>query len=153
MEEYLTKEKYEALQKELEILIKDKRKEVAEKLEYAKSLGDLSENAEYHEARDTQAAIEDRIKKIENILKNAVIVSEKHMTDVASVGSKVTVLKEGGKEEKVYMLVGAEEADLSAGKISVRSPLGEAVVGKKKGEKFTFNAPSGPVAYKIIDIQ
>lgn len=153
MEEYLTKEKYQALQKELEILVKDKRKEVAEKLEYAKSLGDLSENAEYHEARDTQAAIEDRIKKIENILKNAVIVSEKHLTDVASIGSKVTVVKDGNKEEKIYTLVGAEEADLSAGKISIRSPLGEAVVGKKKGEKFNFNTPSGPVAYKIIDIQ
>ncbi len=153
MEEYITKEKHKSLAEELEILVKEKRKEVAEKLEYAKSLGDLSENAEYHEARDTQAAVEDRIKKIENILKNAIIISEKHTTDVVSVGSKIKVVKEGSRDEKEYTIVGAEESDISSGKISVRSPLGEAVVGKKKGDKFTFNAPSGPVAYKIIDIK
>ncbi len=153
MEEYITKEKHKSLTEELEILVKEKRKEVAEKLEYAKSLGDLSENAEYHEARDTQAAVEDRIKKIENILKNAIIISEKHTTDVVSVGSKIKVVKEGSRDEKEYTIVGAEESDISSGKISVRSPLGEAVVGKKKGDKFTFNAPSGPVAYKIIDIK
>ncbi len=153
MEEYLTKEKHQALTEELEVLTKEKRKEVAEKLEYAKSLGDLSENAEYHEARDAQAAVEDRIKKIEIILKNAIIVSGKHTTDVVSVGSKIKVIKDGSKDEKEYTIVGAEESDISSGKISVRSPLGEAVVGKKKDDKFTFNTPSGSVAYKIIDIK
>lgn len=153
MDEYITKEKQKALSEELEILTKERRREVAEKLEYAKSLGDLSENAEYHEARDAQAAVEDRIKKIENILKNAVIVSHKHATDAVSVGSKIKIVKEGGKEEKEYTIVGAEESNVSQGKLSVRSPLGEALVGKKKGEKITFNAPSGSVAYKIISIE
>ncbi len=153
MEEYITKEKHKALTEELDILVKQKRKEVAEKLEYAKSLGDLSENAEYHEARDAQASVEDRIKKIESILKNAVIVSDEHTTDVVGVGSRVVIVKEGSKEENEYTIVGVEESDLALGKLSVRSPLGEAVMDKKKGEKFTFNAPSGPISYRIIEIK
>lgn len=153
MEEYLTKEKYEALKTELELLVTKKRKEVAEKLEYAKSLGDLSENAEYHEARDEQAIIEDRIKKLESIIKSAVIVSEKHTTDIVSIGSTVIIAKEGSDKEQTYTIVGAEESDLSLGKISVKSPLGEALFGKKKGAKCTFNTPSGSTTYKIISIK
>jgi len=153
MEEYLTKDKHKALLSELELLTKEKRKEVAEQLEYAKSLGDLSENAEYHEARDAQAAVEDRILKIESMLKNAVIVGDKHSTDVVSIGTKVGIAKDGSKDQKEFTIVGAEESDVSQGKLSVRSPLGEALVGKKKGEKFTFNAPSGAVTYKIISIE
>lgn len=153
MQEYITKEKYDSLKTELELLVSQKRKEVAEKLEYAKSLGDLSENAEYHEARDEQAMIEDRIKKIESILKSATIVNGTHSTEVVSIGSSVTINKEGEKTEKEYILVGAEESDISIGKISIKSPLGEALVGKKKGDKFTFNTPSGPTTYKIISIK
>ena len=153
MQEYITKEKYDSLKTELELLVSQKRKEVAEKLEYAKSLGDLSENAEYHEARDEQAMIEDRIKKIESILKSATIVNGTHSTEVVSIGSSVTINKEGEKTEKEYTLVGAEESDISIGKISIKSPLGEALVGKKKGDKFTFNTPSGPTTYKIISIK
>src|SRR3989344_6090149 len=145
--EYLTKEKQKALTEELDHLEKTKRKEVAEQLEYAKSLGDLSENAEYHDARDMQAQVEDRISKIKQILKNAIIVSS-HKTDSVAVGSVITVVKEGSKEEKQYTIVGTEESDLAAGKLSVRSPFGEATIGKKKGDKFSFNTPSGPVTYK-----
>lgn len=150
--EYITKEKYDSLVTELDHLKKVRRREVAENLEYAKSLGDLSENAEYHEARDMQASVEDRITKLESIIKNAVIVSS-HDTSSVSVGSKITVVRDGSKEEKVYTIVGSEESDISAGKISTHSPFGQSVVGKKKGEKFTFNAPSGPITYKIIDIE
>ena len=150
--EYLTKEKFKTLSEELEYLKKTKRKEVAEQLEYAKSLGDLAENAEYHEARDTQGVIEDRINKLESILKSATIVST-HATDVVAVGSAVTVIKNGDKTEKIYTLVGGEESDISSGKISVHSPFGEAVMGKKKGESFSYNAPSGPITYKIIGIK
>lgn len=149
---YLTKEKHKDLSEELEYLKKTKRKEVAEQLEYAKSLGDLSENAEYHEARDLQGVVEDRIKKLESILKNAVIVSS-HGTDMVAVGSIITVVKDGGKDEIIYTIVGDEESDLSSGKISVHSPFGQAAVGKKKKESFTYNAPSGPITYKIIDIK
>lgn len=150
--EYLTKEKYKILSDELDYLKKVKRKEVADQLEYAKSLGDLSENAEYHEARDMQGVVEDRIKKLESILKNAVMVSS-HGTDAVAVGSKVTVSKNGDKSEKIYTIVGEEESDFASGKISVHSPFGIAILKKKKGESFTFNAPSGPITYKIITIE
>jgi len=150
--EYLTKEKYEILSEELKHLKKTKRKEVAEQLEYAKSLGDLSENAEYHEARDMQGIVEDRIQKLEAILKNATIVSSRN-TGVITVGSTVTVVKSGDGNKRIYIIVGGEESDLAASKISVHSPFGEAIMGKKKGESFTYNAPSGPITYKIIDIK
>lgn len=150
--EYITKEKYDSLVTELDHLKKVRRREVAENLEYAKSLGDLSENAEYHEARDMQASVEDRVSKLESIIKNAVIVSS-HDTNNVSVGTKITVVKDGSKEEKEYTIVGSEESDISVGKISIHSPFGQSVMGKKKGEKFTFNAPSGPITYKIIDIK
>lgn len=148
--EYLTKEKFKILSEELEYLKKTKRKEVAEQLEYAKSLGDLAENAEYHEARDMQGVVEDRIQKLEGILKSATIVSHHH-TETVSVGSVITVIKNGDKMEKVYTIVGAEETDIASGKISMHSPFGEAALGKKKGDSFTFEAPSGPITYKISD--
>ncbi len=150
--EYLTKEKHKTLSDELDHLKKTKRREVAEQLEYAKSLGDLSENAEYHEAREMQGIIEDRIQKLESILKNSVIISG-HKTEAVAVGSVLTVVKNGDKSEKIYTIVGGEESDIASGKISVHSPFGEAAMKKKKGETFTYNAPSGPITYKIIDIQ
>jgi len=150
--EYLTKEKYEAFERELETLKTTKRKEIAEALEYAKSLGDLSENAEYHEARDLQARVEDRIQHLETLLKFATIVSN-HETNVVTVGSSITVVQEGQHEKRSYTIVGGEEADAGAGKVSMRSPLGGAVLGKKKGEIFSFKTPGGTMTYKIIDIK
>ena len=150
--EYLTQEKYNDLQNELQALKTVKRKEVAEHLEYARSLGDLSENDEYHEAREEQAQIESRILQIETILKNAEIV--KHTTgDIVEVGSKVIVKKEGDSKETQFNLVGSEEADISIGKISHHSPLGAALLGKKKGESFTFESPKGVSKYKIVDVK
>lgn len=152
--EYLTQEKFDEFQKELEYLKHVRRKEVAENLEYAKSLGDLSENAEYHEARDTQANIEDRILKIESILKQSIIVPSSHDTTSVTVGSAVTVEKRGGEGgKKTYTLVGSEEADMNAGKISIKSPLGAALMGKKKREEFTFKTPGGSVTYIVSDIK
>lgn len=150
--EYLTKEKFEEFKNELHHLKTVRRKEVAENLEHAKGLGDLSENAEYHEARDMQASVEDRIAKLEMILKTATIVSA-HTTGVASVGSALTIQKEGDKDKKVITLVGSEEADMSVGKISIKSPLGSAAQGKKKGESFSFTTPGGNVTYKILEIK
>jgi len=151
--EYLTNEKFDEFNKELEYLKHTRRKEVAENLEYAKSLGDLSENAEYHEARDTQANIEDRIAKLESIIKTAVIVPPSHDTTTVTVGSVVTIEKEGETNQRKYTIVGSEEADMSAGKISIKSPLGLAIMGKKKSETFTFKTPGGTVAYKVLGIQ
>lgn len=148
--EYLTQEKFDEFKKELEYLKSTKRKEVAEQLEYAKSLGDLSENAEYHEARDAQAITEDRIAKLEGILKTAVIITEQN-TGTVNVGSEITVEKNGKKIE--YTIVGTEEADALSGKISIKSPFGQAVIGKKKGDSFSFEAPSGSVTYKVTDIK
>ena len=150
--EYLTQEKYNELQAELHDLKTVKRKEVAEHLEYARSLGDLSENAEYHEARDDQAKTEARILQLETILKNAEIV--KHVSgDTVEVGSKVTVQKEGDSVRSEFILVGSEEANITLGKISHHSPLGAALFGKKKGESFEFQSPRGTVKYKIVDVK
>lgn len=150
-QEYLTKEKYEELSKELENLKTVKRKEVAETLEYAKQLGDLSENAEYHEARDLQANTEDRIRKLEAILKSAEIVSFHH-TESVQIGSTVTIQKEGDSANRQFQIVGSEEADMGAGRLSNKSPIGAALMGKKKGDTVTIQAPSGKVIYKIIAI-
>ena len=149
---YLTKEKYEEFEKELDYLKHTRRKEIAENLEYAKSLGDLSENAEYHEARDMQATVEDRIAQLENILKSATIVSS-HGTNAVTVGSVVTVEKEANGESKTYTMVGPEEADMASGKISIKSPLGNALIGKKKKDVFTVSTPGGVVKYKLTDIK
>jgi transcription elongation factor GreA len=148
---YLSKEKYAELTKELEYLTHQRRKEIAEALESAKALGDLSENAEYHAAREAQAAVEERVMQIEEILRNAVIMTAKHRTDVVGIGSVVTITKGEGK--KTYTIVGSEEADLAQGKISNQSPLGKAIFGKKKGETFSYVTPQGTVKGTILEIQ
>lgn len=150
--EYLTQEKHDEFKKELETLKHEKRQEVAKNLEYAKSLGDLSENAEYHAAREAQAELEDRIKKLENLLKNAEIIQE-HDTSVVSAGSVVTLKKKDSGDKFTYTLVGSEEADMQAGKISNKSPLGHEMVGKKKGEDFTVETPGGKITYTIASIK
>ena len=149
---YLSKEKLEELGKELEHLVNVGRKEIAQKLEYAKSLGDLSENAEYQDARDAQATAEDRISTLETLLKSAVVISGKK-GDVIDVGSIVSVKKNGETTERTFTLVGSEEANISQGKISNKSPMGEAMVGKRKGYEFVFRAPSGEARYTITDVK
>lgn len=150
--EYLTQEKYDELKKELDGLKTVKRKEVAEHLEYAKSLGDLSENAEYHEAREEQANIEDRIGKLEAMLKSAVIM-KLHHSEAVDIGSTVTLQKEGASGPVTYKIVGSEEADLAQGKLSINSPLGQALVKKRKGDSLTAKTPGGVVSYKVIHLE
>lgn len=152
-ESYLTKEKYDALVKELGTLRTEKRREIAESLEYAKSLGDLSENAEYHEARAQQAELEDKIAKLETTLRYAVIIGNNKHGDKVEIGSKVMIEKEGSKEKIAYMIVGSEETDLSNGKISSSSPLGAAMIGKKKGDKVSLQTPRGMVKYSIMSVE
>lgn len=153
--EYLTKEKFEQLKKELDELKTVKRKEVAESLDYARGLGDLSENAEYHEARELQANIEDRIAKLESMLKNATIMATEGSQhgEFVRIGSMVKVQKQGEKDGKKFKIVGSEETDMSQGKLSNRSPLGTAILGKKVGDSFTFNSPGGTMTYKIISLE
>ena len=151
-ENVLTQEKFDELKAELNELITVARKEIAESLEYARSLGDLSENAEYHAARELQAATEERIGRLEGVIKSAVIISEKKK-GVVGFGSKVTIKKKGDKAEHKYTIVGSEEADMREKKISHLSPMGEALMNKKKGESFTFSTPSGRQEYTIVDIE
>lgn len=149
--QYLTSEKLAEFKKELDFLRTEKRKQVAESLEYAKKLGDLSENAEYHEARQVQAEVEDRINHLENLIKTAVIV-DGGGKDVVSIGSTVKIQKEGEGNVKEYKIVGSEEADMLHGKVSNLSPLGSALLGKRKGEKVSFTTPKGKVVYTLLSV-
>ena len=151
-EEFISQEKFEELTHELEILRTTRRREVAEQLEYARSLGDLSENAEYQEAREMQSSVEERIQKLEAILKSAKIVRNTK-TDIIGMGSSVAVQKLDADEKHNYIIVGAEEADLFASKISYHSPLGAALLGKKKGDEFSFHTPKGMQKYKILKVE
>jgi transcription elongation factor GreA len=150
--EFLTKEKYAELEAELEQLSTVERQKIAKALEEAKALGDLSENAEYHAARDAQAALEDRIRVIEEMLHTAKIVEESaHKKGVAGIGSHVTVKLKAG--ERTFTIVGAEEADIAAGKISNQSPLGAAIMGKIKGDSCEFETPAGKQTCAVLDVK
>ena len=150
--QYLTNEKFTELKKELEHLKTTRRKEVADHLEYAKKLGDLSENAEYHQAREEQAEVEDRIGRLENLLKTATIMSAGG-GDVVTVGSTVRLQKDGENKSYVYSIVGSEEADMSQGKVSNMSPLGSALLGHKEGDSVQVSTPKGVVTYKVAGLK
>ncbi len=149
---YLSKEKFDELTTELEHLKTVRRREIAEQLEYARSLGDLSENAEYEEARNLQAATEDRIRIIEEQLSHARII-EHTKSNTVSLGSFVTIQKQGEKDEHTYEIVGSAEANMQERKISHLSPLGSALIDKKKGDTFSFETPKGPQKYKIVTVK
>ncbi len=149
---FLTQEKFEELKKELDHLKTVRRKEVAESLEYARSLGDISENAEYQEARDMQAAIEERIQYLEQVIKEAKIVANPKKGDVVGLSSEVTIQKEKEKETHTYVIVGSEEANIHEHKLSYLSPLGEALMGKAKGDTFTFETPGGKQTYTLLKV-
>lgn len=149
---FLTPEKFEELKKELEHLKTVRRKEIAESLEYARSLGDLSENAEYQEARDMQAAIEERIGYLEKTIKEAKIVAHEKRGDVVGLGSTVTIQKDKEKASREYTIVGSDEANIHEKKLSYLSPLGEALMGKTKGDEFTFTTPNGTQKCKVIKV-
>ena len=149
---FLTQEKFEELKKQLDHLKTVRRKEVAESLEYARSLGDISENAEYQEARDMQAAIEERIQYLEQVIKEAKIVAHVKKGDVVGLGSEVTIKKGDEKESHTYTIVGSEEANIHDHKLSYLSPLGEALMGKARGDAFTFDTPGGKQSYTILKV-
>ena len=149
---YISAEKRAELEAELKELQTVKRKEILAALEFAKSLGDLSENAEYHQAREEQGKLEERISNIEFILQNSTLV-KKHHGDTVSIGATVVVQKEGDKAKQTFTIVGSEEADFASGKISNNSPLGAALFGKKKGDKATFKTPKGETVYKVLSVE
>lgn len=152
MKEYITKENKLALEKELLELTTVKRKEIVSAIEYAKSLGDLSENAEYHTAREEQGKLQDRILTIENILKFAEVV-DRPSDGTANVGSTIIIQKVGEANTRTFLMVGSEETDMLSGKISYKSPLGQSLYNKKKGDKVFVSTPKGEVEYIIVDVQ
>ena len=149
---YLTPEKLASLKKELEYLKTVKRKEIAERLKHAISFGDLSENAAYTEAKEAQADLENRIVKLEELIKNATIIKKTKETHWVQIGSIVKVISEDGKERE-FQIVGVEEIDLNKGKISYQSPLGKALLNKPEGAIIEVETPQGKAKYKIIEIK
>jgi transcription elongation factor GreA len=148
---YLTKEGFERLQDELEFLRTGKRAEVAERLREALEDGELIENAELEAAKNEQSFVEGRIKELEILLSNAKIIEENHHTDIIQVGSKVKV-KEEGYDPEEYVIVGAAEADPRLGRISNESPIGQALLNKKAGDKVKVDAPGGEFEVEILSI-
>ena len=150
----LTPEGYKKLEEELETLKVEGRKEIAEKIKEARSYGDLSENAEYDAAKDAQAAMEQRITQIENMLKNAQIISESDVsTDTITLGSKVKIYDIEFEEEAEYTIVGSTEANPDDGKISDDSPIGTALLGRKVDETVDVTLQGGEVIqFKILAI-
>jgi len=148
---YLTPEGEAKLRAELKELTGPRREELAQRLRSAIQMGDLSENADYHKAKEDQGFLEGRIQEIEKILSTATIV-EKKQSDVVEVGSKVTIQEEDYDPE-TFDLVGATEADPRNGKISNESPFGKALLGHKAGETVEAETPSGKVKLKILKIE
>ncbi len=147
----LTKKGLNKLKKELEDLKHKKRPEIAERIRQAKELGDLSENAEYHQAKDEQSFIEGRVLELEHLIKTCEIAEENTNNDEVGVGSKVTVSKDGATLN--LTIVGSTEADPSNGRISLESPIGEALLGKKVGDEVEVELPAGVNKYRVVNIE
>ncbi|HQU07954.1 MAG: transcription elongation factor GreA [Parcubacteria group bacterium 21-54-25] len=145
----VSQEKFDEIVNELEHLKTVRRTEIAKNLEYARSLGDLSENAEYQEARELQAATEDRIHHLETLVKSATIMPDNKKKNTIGFGSLVCIRRAGDEATHEYTIVGSEEADMREHKLSHLSPLGAALMGKKKGDVFTFETPNGKQTYSI----
>ncbi len=150
MKHYLSKEKFEELKNELETLKKEGRADIAERLKRAKEFGDLSENAEYSEAKEAQSKIEARIIELENILRNSDIIKKGGNKGIIEIGATITVEKSGKKIN--YTIVGSKEASPEKNLISNESPLGRAFMGKKVGDKVQVETPKGKSEYKILVI-
>jgi transcription elongation factor GreA len=153
-EVYLTLEGKEKLERELRELVDVRRPELARKLKEAIAEGDLKENADYHDAKEQQAMLESRIRDIESTLRNAQLVDDSaNRGSVVSIGSSVSVVEDGTSDLETYRIVGGPEADPSKNKISNESPLGQALLGKKKGQKVKIQTPDGQLTFVIKDIK
>ena len=149
----MTQKNYDDLKKELDYLVKTKRPEIIERIAEARSHGDLSENAEYDAAREEQRSNEGKIAEIEYKLKNADIRKEETDTTYVHLGSVVTVYDEDMEESDVYTIVSITEVDAMAGKISVESPVGAALLRKKVGDTVKVDCPDGAYTLKILEIK
>jgi transcription elongation factor GreA len=150
----LTEEGYAKLTEEIEYLSTTKRREVAERIKETREFGDISENSEYDDAKNEQAQLEYRIQTLEQKLRNARVVDTEHVsTETVSIGARVTLKDTKSKATREYSIVGSAEADPRNHRLSNESPVGKALLGKKKGEKVTIPAPRGAIHYQIVDIQ
>jgi transcription elongation factor GreA len=151
--QYLTLEGLKNLENRLKHLTEVRRAEVAERLRRAlEEGGDLSENAEYEDAKNEQAFVEGEILRLEAIVSTAQIIEETGKRDMVRLGSRVTVTEKGSKEKEIYYLVGSAEANPREGKISAESPLGKAMMGAKVGDKVKVHAPDGELVFVIKEI-
>ena len=150
----LTPEGYENLKEEIEYLSNEKRREVADRIRVAREFGDIAENAEYDDAKNEQALLEHRIATLEERLRNARVITKKDVAkDVVSIGSKVKLRDIDAKQTFEYRIVGSAEANPAENKLSNESPVGKAILGRKKGETVEVAAPRGALKFKILDIK
>lgn len=146
----ITKEGLEKLKTELNELKNVKRKELSERLRKAIAFGDLSENFDYHDAREQQEFLERRIAQLEDIIAGSSVVVAKNGGDTVRIGSRVVL--QSGSEKLEFLITGSQEANLLENKLSAESPLGQILLGKKKGDSFEAQTPGGAVEYKVLDI-
>src|ERR671935_166554 len=150
----LTPEGYEKLKAEIEHLSTVKRREVADRIRIAREFGDISENAEYDDAKNEQALLEHRIATLEERLRNARVIDKKDVAkDVVSIGSKVRLRDLDAKQTFEYRIVGSAEANPAENKLSNESPVGKAIIGRKKGDTVEVAAPRGALKFKILEIK
>ena len=149
---FITQEGLKKLEQDLKYLKTEKRREIANRIQVAKDLGDLSENAEYAQAKDELAFNEGRILELEDVLRNATIIKENKDSNLVSIGNSIKIKDQETGEIKEYNIVGSQEADPVAGKISNESPLGKAFLNQQKGQIVEVVLPKGVIKYQIIEI-
>jgi transcription elongation factor GreA len=150
---FLTEEGLKKLEEELDYLETEKRAQVAARIQSAKEEGDISENAEYDDAKHEQAFVEGRIMTLRAMIRNAAIIEENGPSDVVGLGSRVTVLEDGFDESELYHIVGSAEADPLNGRVSNESPIGRALMGKRAGAVVAYHAPAGEIRLTILSIE
>lgn len=149
-QEFISEEGLEKLKKEVQELKTAKRQEIAQRLQDAKALGDLSENAEYLEAKEAQAFNESKIIELEEVIRNTVLIEKNHKKNIVQIGSTIEVKSKNGQEK--FVIVGSEEADPLEGKISNESPLGKSFLDHKVGDQIEVQTPGGAAKYEIVKI-
>ena len=150
---FLTQEGLKKLQEELHYLETEKRAQVAARIQSAKEEGDISENAEYEDAKHEQAFVEGRIMTLRAMISSAALIEDDGPSDEVRLGSRVTVLEDGSDEPEVYHIVGSAETDPLNGRISNESPIGRALMGQRAGDIVAYNAPDGEIRLTILNIE
>lgn len=150
---FLTEEGRAKLEEELQYLYEVRRPEVAARIKAAKAEGDVSENAAYEESKREQAFVEGRVLTLETMLKDVEIIRQEGPSDNVRLGTRVTVVEDGGSEQEIYQIVGSVEADVASGFISNESPLGRSLMGRSVGDSVDVEAPSGILSFRIVAIE